>query len=67
MVIPLYDVSQVEKFDRIPNDSSFDNAIIITLKFSSFNDKPPVFILSNIQERSFFLKTVSELLGNLKR
>lgn len=66
MVIPLYDVSQVEKFDSIPNDSSFNNAIIITLKPSSTDDKPPVFIMSHILERLFFLKKVSELLGNLK-
>lgn len=67
MVIPLRDVSQVEKLDRIHNDSSFDNSIIITLKFSSaYDDKPPVFILSQISERSFFLKKISELLGNLE-
>lgn len=66
MVIPLRDISQVEKLDRIHNDSSFDNSIIITLKFTNTNDKPPVFIFSQISERLFFLKKVSELLGNLE-
>lgn len=66
VVIPLYNISQVEKLDSIPNDQSFDNAVIITLKFSNTNDKPPVFIFSHIMERSFFLKKVSELLGKLK-
>lgn len=66
MVIPLCDVSQVEKLDRISNDSAFDNAIIITLKSTSENDKPPVFIFSQISDRSFFLKKISELLGNLE-
>lgn len=66
VVIPLRDISQVEKFDRISTDTSFDNAIIITMKPSSSNDKPPVFILSQIFDRLFFLKKVSELLGNLE-
>lgn len=66
VVIPLRDVSQIEKLDRISTDSSFNNAIILTLKFTSSNDKPPVFIFSQIFERSFFLKKVSELLGNLE-
>lgn len=66
MVIPLRDISQVEKLDSIYNDSSFDNAVIITLKFTSANDKPPVFIFAQISERSYFLKRVSELLGNLE-
>lgn len=66
VVIPLCDVSQVEKFDSMPTDTSFDNAVVITLKFLNNNDKSPVFILSHIMERSFFLKKVSELLGKLK-
>lgn len=37
------------------------------MKFSKANDnKPPVFILSQILDRSFFLKKVSVLLGNLE-
>lgn len=66
VVIPLHDVSQIEKFDGILTDPSFNNAIILTLKFITANDKPPVFILSQISDRSFFLKKVSELLGNLE-
>ncbi|XP_050532969.1 TBC1 domain family member 9 isoform X2 [Daktulosphaira vitifoliae] len=65
VVIPLRDVSQVEKLDNT-NDPSFDNAVIVTLKTSKDNDKPPVFIFSHIMERSFILKKMSELLGNLK-
>lgn len=48
------------------NDASFNNAVLITLKSSNIYDKYPVFILSNIMERTFFLKKVSELLGKLK-
>lgn len=66
MVIPLCDVSQVENFEPIPNDSTFDNSIIITLKQTSTNEKPPFFILSQIMEKDFFFKNVTELLGNLE-
>ncbi|XP_050429149.1 TBC1 domain family member 9-like [Adelges cooleyi] len=65
VVIPLCNISQVEKLDNT-NDPAFNNAVIITLKTSSTNDKPPVFIFSHILERSFFLKKISELLGNLE-
>jgi hypothetical protein len=66
VVISLRDVLLVEKFEKVHNDSSFDNAIIITMKLANSNDKPPVFILSHILERSFFLKKISVLLGNLE-
>lgn len=66
VVIPLCDVSQVEKLEPILNDQSFDNSIIITLKPNNTNIKPPFFIFSQIMEREFFLKNISEILGNLK-
>lgn len=66
VVIPLCDVSQVEKLEPILNDQSFDNSIIITLKLTSKNEKPPLFIFSQILEREFFLKNISEILGNLE-
>ncbi|XP_025206941.1 TBC1 domain family member 9 [Melanaphis sacchari] len=66
VVIPLCDVSQVEKLEPIPNDPSFDNAIIITLKQTSSNDKPSFFIFSQIMEREFFLKNISDFLGSLE-
>jgi len=66
VIIPLCDVSQVEKLEPIPNDTSFDNAIIITLKQTNDNKKPPFFIFSQIIEREFFLKNISDFLGSLK-
>jgi len=66
VVIPLCDVSQIEKLEPIPIEQSFDNSIIITLKSTSTNEKPPLFIFSHIMERDFFLKNISEILGNLK-
>jgi len=66
LVIPLSDVSQVEKLEPMPNDQLFNNSIIITLKLTSTKEKPPFFIFSQILEREFFLKNITELLGNLE-
>jgi hypothetical protein len=66
VIIPLCDVSQVEKFEPISNDTSFDNAIIITLKQTNDNKILPFFIFSQIIEREFFLKNISDFLGSLK-
>ncbi|KAF0749384.1 Uncharacterized protein FWK35_00021583 [Aphis craccivora] len=66
VVIPLCDVSQVEKLERNNENMSFDNAIIITLKQTSANDKHSFFIFSQILERDFFLKNISDFLGSLE-
>jgi len=65
VVIPLCDVSQVEKLEP-NNDMSFDNAIIITLKQTSVNEKHSFFIFSQILKRDFFLKNISDFLGSLE-
>lgn len=65
VVIPLCDVSQVEKLER-NNDMSLDNAIIITLKQTSSNDKHSFFVFSQILKRDFFLKNISDFLGSLE-
>jgi len=66
VVIPLCDVSQVEKLERDKDNMSFDNAIIITLKQTSANEKPSFFIFSQILKRDFFLKNISDFLGSLE-
>lgn len=65
MVIPLCDVSQVEKIEQ-NEDMLFDNAVIITLKQTSANKEPSVFIFSQILKRDFFLKNISDHLGSLE-
>ncbi|XP_027846091.2 TBC1 domain family member 9 [Aphis gossypii] len=65
VVIPLCDVSQVEKIEQ-NEDMLFDNAVIITLKQTSANKEPSVFIFSQILKRDFFLKNISDHLGSLE-
>lgn len=61
LIIPLRDVSQVEKVDN-QTDPEVHKSILISLK----NEPKSVFLFSQIKDRDFLIAKISELLAKVK-
>lgn len=62
VVIPLRDVSCVEKVDNHASNAAVNNSVLITTRSAS----RPTFLFSQIHDRDFFIEKISELLSWVK-
>ncbi|XP_014285199.1 TBC1 domain family member 9B isoform X1 [Halyomorpha halys] len=62
VVIPLRDVSNVEKVDNHASNTAVNNSVLLTTRSAS----RPTFLFSQIHDRDFFIQKTSELLSKIE-